>query len=61
MIWKRSICLMKIVGLQENRIIGEKLIGFFLKILKILADLRHESICKLSRKVFEDFGDNKYT
>ena len=57
---ERKISLMITVTYKKNRIIL-KLIGFFLKILKVLADLRRESICKLSRKVFGDFEDNKYT
>ena len=30
-------------------------------ILKVLADFRGESICRLSWKVFADFGGNNYT
>ena len=29
--------------------------------LKVLADFRGESICRLSWKVFADFGGNNYT
>ena len=30
-------------------------------ILKVLADFRGESICRLSWKAFADFGGNNYT
>ena len=32
-----------------------------IQILKVLADFRGESICRLSWKVFADFGGNNYT